>query len=298
MATTHEEADNIIVQQAINLATDEQRNVRVVADDTDVFVLLLHHYQEQGLTTQMIMESPIKERAVIDIPATVEKFSDIIPSMLAAHALTGCDTVGAYFGIGKGTMLKVLKRNVRLPLNMIGDVQADWQDVISQATAFITTCHGQSKAASLSEARINVWTARTGRSGATNTPNLATLPPTTEAFSENVKRAHLQTFIWKNALELCPPSLDPTSYGFIKEEETKSLVPVTVPANVPLAPDNILKLIRCSCSSESPCKSSSCRCNKAKLACTVFCACCASIECCNDQTKASSHLNVYEGDMV
>ena len=46
------------------------------------------------------MESPIKERTVIDIPATVDKLGDIIPSMLAGHALTGCDSVGAYFGIG------------------------------------------------------------------------------------------------------------------------------------------------------------------------------------------------------
>lgn len=288
MSTTHEEADNIIVQQAIKLAADEQKTVRVLADDTDVFILLLHHYQQQALTTKMVMESPIKERAVIDIPATVGKFGDIIPAMLAGHALTGCDTVGAYFGIGKGTMLKVLKRNERLPLDLIGTVDADWQDVISQATAFVATCYGQPTATSMTEARINVWTARTGRPGATSTPNLASLPPTTEAFSENVKRAHLQTSIWKGALQSSPPTLDATEFGFIKNEETKSLMPVTVPANMQLAPDNILKLIRCTCASGNPCKSSGCGCNKAKLACTVFCSCRASIECRNDQTRTAS----------
>lgn len=41
MATSHEEADVIIVQQAIMLA-DEGRSIRVLADDTDVYVLLLH----------------------------------------------------------------------------------------------------------------------------------------------------------------------------------------------------------------------------------------------------------------
>ncbi|KAJ8018705.1 hypothetical protein HOLleu_43161 [Holothuria leucospilota] len=288
MSTTHEEADNIIVQQAIKFAADEQKTVRVLADDTDVFILLLHHYQQQALTTKMVMESPIKERAVIDIPATVGKFGDIIPAMLAGHALTGCDTVGAYFGIGKGTMLKVLKRNERLPLDLIGTVDADWQDVISQATAFVATCYGQPTATSMTEARINVWTARTGRPGATSTPNLASLPPTTEAFSENVKRAHLQTSIWKGALQSSPPTLDATEFGFIKNEETKSLMPVTVPANMQLAPDNILKLIRCTCASGNPCKSSGCGCNKAKLACTVFCSCRASIECRNDQTRTAS----------
>lgn len=37
MSTAHEEADNIIVQQAIKLEADEQK--------TDACILLLHHYQ-------------------------------------------------------------------------------------------------------------------------------------------------------------------------------------------------------------------------------------------------------------
>ena len=36
IATTHEEADNIIVQQAVTVAMDEQKQVTVLADDTDV----------------------------------------------------------------------------------------------------------------------------------------------------------------------------------------------------------------------------------------------------------------------
>jgi hypothetical protein len=109
IATTHEEADNIIVQQAIRVAVNEQKCVTVLADDTDVYILLLYYYLERGIQIPMVMESPIKERTVVDIHATVEKYQSIIPSMLAGHALTGCDTVAAYFGVGKGTMLKVLE---------------------------------------------------------------------------------------------------------------------------------------------------------------------------------------------
>ena len=89
-------------------------------------------------------------------------------------------------------------------------------------------------------------------------------------------------------------SLDPTKYGYAKEEETKSLIPVTVLTNVQLAPDNILRLIRCTCASGSLCKSSRCQCNKAKLACTIFCGFRAPVECYNDQTKAAndSHWKV------
>lgn len=262
------------------------RPVTVLADDTDVYTLLLYHYLEQGLQTLMVMESPIKERAVVDIRATVEKNKSIIPTMLAAHALTGCDTVSACFGIGKGTMLKVLKSGH--PLNVLGNVDAAWPDVMEQATQFMAACYGQRKSNSMSEVRIGVWRARTGRPGSTTTPKLCSLPPTTEAFVENVKRAHLQTCIWKNALELDPPNLDPTNYGWIKEDSTKSLLPTTVPANVNLAPNAILKLIRCTCTSVMPCKSSRCGCNNANLACTIFCSCHASIECCNEQSRTAT----------
>ena len=55
---------------------------------------------------------------------------------------------------------------------------------------------------------------------------LSSLPPTTEAFTENVKRAHLQTWIWRKALDLNPNVPDLTNYGYTKEGKTKSLLPV------------------------------------------------------------------------
>jgi hypothetical protein len=44
-------------------------------------------------------------------------------------------------------------------------------------------------------------------------PELKSLPPTTEAFEQNVQRAHIQTTIWKSANESDPPQLDPAEYG-------------------------------------------------------------------------------------
>ena len=47
-----------IVQQAL-MASEYQHGVSVIADDTDVFILLIHHYLKQQLTNFMVMESPI-----------------------------------------------------------------------------------------------------------------------------------------------------------------------------------------------------------------------------------------------
>ena len=51
---SHEEADGIIGQQAM-VASEYQQGVSVIADDTDVFILLIHHYLEQQLTNFMVM---------------------------------------------------------------------------------------------------------------------------------------------------------------------------------------------------------------------------------------------------
>jgi len=88
-----------MAQQAIMCAKQQPGAVSVIADDTDIFLLLLHHYQNEGLTSAMFMTSPVQQRSTIDIKATVEKHHATVP---------GCDTVQPYFGIGKGTVLKIL----------------------------------------------------------------------------------------------------------------------------------------------------------------------------------------------
>ena len=47
--TTYEEADVVIIQQAVHLAATGINSIRVVADDTDEFVLLLYYYTTQQL---------------------------------------------------------------------------------------------------------------------------------------------------------------------------------------------------------------------------------------------------------
>ena len=47
--TTHEEADVIIVQQMVQLASIGVQNILVICDDTDVFVLLLHFFVPENL---------------------------------------------------------------------------------------------------------------------------------------------------------------------------------------------------------------------------------------------------------
>jgi len=132
-------------------------------------------------------------------------------------------------------------------------------------------CYGQ-KCDTMSDAPLTAWAAKAGK-GQVSTPRLCSLPPTTETFVENVKRAHHQASIWRSAKEEDPPELDVEKYGWKKDDVNRSLVPTTIHEAVNLAPDSVLKPIRCGCQSGTPCNSSMCGCRSANLSCTVFCAC-------------------------
>ena len=179
-----------------------------------------------------MMVSPIAGRGVLDIVETVQKHKEIILELLQTHALTGCDTVASCFGIGKAKALKVLKTG-KFKLNLLGVIDSSVSDVEHQALQFMLACYGQSNCRTLTEARQKMWTPKVGRSKAA-APSLCSLPPTTESFSQNIVRAHLQLAIWLNALELDPPKLDPTPYGWSKDGGSNSLSPTTVANGVEL----------------------------------------------------------------
>ena len=135
-------------------------------------------------------------------------------------------------------MLKILNAAPD-SLTMLGSLNAPVSEVVRQSTKFIASCYSRIAGNDMSEICYKVWAAKFGNT-ASSAPPIQSLPPASEAFTENVKRAHLQTCIWKAAVLLDPPDLDPLKYGYLKHEPSKSLLPVTVPAGVALAPDEIM----------------------------------------------------------
>ena len=89
--------------------------IKVVSDDTDVFVILAHHLHAQtnGMPREvhLLMEScSSRHHTAIDVNEVVKKHLMILPNRLAAHALTGCDSMSSFSGIGKATALKILEK--------------------------------------------------------------------------------------------------------------------------------------------------------------------------------------------
>ena len=114
LKTTREDADFISLQQVVTLADMGCKTINVICDDADGYVLLAHYFAEESLTVSMIMESTSRSRSSIDIGATVAKHSGIVPQLIAAHAVSRCDTVGCYHGNAKTKVVKALSAGIAL----------------------------------------------------------------------------------------------------------------------------------------------------------------------------------------
>ena len=172
--STHEEADIRLVMHALWSCKTEEAPVCVISDDTDVFALLWYHYHNSGSSAPLMMEPSVHGRVCVDIPATVKKHPSVIPQVLAIHAISGCDTVAASYGIGKATA--VATSNMGFVLDSLGVIDTAWDDVEKEATKFMVAAYG-GLGVTMSECRKRLWAQKTAQS--CGAPKLCSLPPTT-----------------------------------------------------------------------------------------------------------------------
>lgn len=103
------------------------------------------------------------------------------------------------------------------------------------------------------------------------------MPPTERAAYYHGLRVHFQVIEWKMLEQ--PVALDPLEWGWKMEND--KLCPVTT--DKPVAPDNLLKVIRCKCkkTSKNQCGSNICTCRKHGLKCVAACGGCHGEDCNN-----------------
>ena len=71
-----------------------------------------------------------------NIQLTVQKHPDITPHLLSLHASTGCDSVPAYYRIGKPTAIKICNEGTEPPALVFGEPD------IAKTTKFVDRCYG------------------------------------------------------------------------------------------------------------------------------------------------------------
>ena len=93
----------------LEVAASSAETVRIVCDDTDVFVLLVYWTWRKTIRKNIQMEK--WDGTMPDIHATVDKLRDTCGQLLGMQPLSGCDTVSYPTGKGNKFALKVLMNN-------------------------------------------------------------------------------------------------------------------------------------------------------------------------------------------
>ena len=146
-------------------------------------------------------------------------------------------------------------------------------DVYKEAERFMLACYGSSKSKDMCAARYDIWLSKLSKKNPSAVPQLKSLPPTSEAFGEHVKRAHFQASHVLASDEPNPPDIFPVDFGWTYDERSKCYDPITLLFDVEPAPIEVIRIIRCGCASDKPCQNGKCSCYGAHVKCSVFCAC-------------------------
>lgn len=111
VSTKHAEgdADLLIVQEAVNMAVSKVTHV--IAEDTDILVLLCHHIKPDSLPLFMVSQKLNMKHPIWNIGEMSSQLGEeccrCLPFM---YALCGCDTTSRLSNIGKRVVLKKTKR--------------------------------------------------------------------------------------------------------------------------------------------------------------------------------------------
>ena len=249
------DADTLLVSKAIEYARNGP--IKLYATDTDVEVMALYHFdQKKHFDIILIMGSKY-----VSIKQAADAFGHLRKFIPFAHAITGCDTTSAIFGQGKIKAFKVLEQDGSLQESVlkVGSLSTTLDEVANICEKVILKMYGckSNSIKSLDDLRYQYFT-----SPKYIQPERK--PPTSRAAYFHSARVHHQVCTFR----YLKTYLDPELCGF-RIDEDGSLVPIIT--DLPTAPPELTRDIKCGCKSERPC--TACTCVKFRMPCNYHCAC-------------------------
>ena len=284
------DADTDIVAACLRLAEYSDCPVTVYADDTDILCMLLFHWRDH-MSDIMFLSEGRKSNALkkcINIGSLQQKLGHkICHAILVLHALGGCDTTSAIFGIGKATILKKLGNQQHMRnIDIIQNEHSTHEDVRKAGLHLMKAVYGGLSAESLTALRYSTYVKLISCTLGKLRPEK--LPPTEQAAYFHVCRVHLQSVEWKT---LSSDTHCPTEWGW--KLEGNLLTPIT--SDQPIAPSEILHVVRCGC--KTSCSTDLCTCRKNGLHCMPACKCYGR-ECDNGEPLDLSCCDIDDAEIV
>ncbi|PFX25959.1 uncharacterized protein LOC111329635 [Stylophora pistillata] len=208
LSSDHEEADTRIVLDARDATDRGYQQVNILCRDTDVLVLLLAFRKD--LCKEILMFSGTSRRKkyipVHNILLPEEKRK----SLLAFHAIKGCDNSSQFAGIGKQSAWKILEGTPEL-IEHLGEHCPPLESVLADSEAFVRQLYNHvTNGKDINKDRASAF--RKVKK------NLDSFPPTKDALHLHIRRANYQSMIWNKAKEPHLSLASPEENGWFYKE--------------------------------------------------------------------------------
>jgi len=227
----------------------------VIGEDTDILVLLCYHAHQIRWNLGSFSSKVIKK---------------------IIHAIAGCDTTSRLFGIGKSIPLKKMdNEHFRQQAAVFCETELSSNDAVTEAGEKAVVClYGGKPCERLIDVRSRKFREKVLTSA--SAVEVKTLPSTPSAALYHSLRVFLQVCIRMDVGD----NLEPTEWGW--EQKNDNFVPKQT--DDPVAPEYLLKVLRCFCTGN--CETKKCSCKRYGLECTNACKHCNGLLCWNPQSPA------------
>ena len=259
-----EEADTRIILHVADMARTGKKKIRMRTVDTDVVILCIaFFYDIPGLEELRVAFGRGKQYRHIPIHQIANSLGkDKSKALLGFHAFTGCDSVSAFYDIGKKGPWQVWKDfpEVTKAFCFISTAPANIpEDMMSLLEEFVVRVYSSKLegVTTVNRARYEMFTY--------GGKDFDHLPPTKNALSfHTLRAAYIAGHVWGQALDPSPNLPSPSSWGY--EMKNNTWIPKWT--TLPTISKQHLIICKCKkkckppclCASNAVCRTSLCTC--------------------------------------
>ena len=269
------DADRLIVKVALERA--RHCHTVVLGEDTDLLMLLLFHLTSQHWPVFFgSSRSGPNQARIWDIEKVQHELgSNICQQLLVLHAISGCDTTSALYGLGKAIFLRKAKKSASFSTQVKKFLLPDMErGAIEQAgERVLVEVYGGRQQDTINKLRYIKYNQKLSSCSTALQP--CNLPPTRAAANFHAQRTYYQVQEWID-LDTDKIDLDPLKWGW--EDSAGLLLPVLT--DIDVGPDHLLKGVKCECKTDCS-MISRCSCKRYGILCTPACPECRGETCKN-----------------
>ena len=156
-----------------------------------LFVLAIHYFPQLKNTKQLWIEmghttATVDNRCYLPVHELCSSMSPTYCRILpAVHALTGCDSISSFNGIGKKTVINILTKDIER-WKELSDLSNTTTEAITASKMFVIELYrkGKTQYNSVNDLRVALATSKE--------PSLAKLPPCEASLLQHINRAAFQ----------------------------------------------------------------------------------------------------------